>query len=592
MDAREAHRRAQEALQAGNSAAAQQAVWALLGRSHMSEDELRSALALAEDVYRRAGLKRAAASIRMYQGDLGGALALVRDVPLDRARIQVLSGAREPAAQSFEEAGLLGHAAIQMEEAGDFRKARVLWERLTQEPRLRENYYVLGLVRFNLSRACAQLGDEGAARRERVLSMQAIEAAADGFETIGQRERAFDCYQVLLTLGKEGAFENLAEGYLGCIRILQADHLKYYVLQYYEDFSALAIERGELHAAATLLREAAHFCRRNRLPYESHYQLRGATVQEQAATRLLADGGMPEMAENAFSAAIDGYNDLGLYSRVRGVYEQLALLPFSDKRRARYTRLAQRLASVPDENVPTQAFPDYLRMDTAYPEIWRLDVIEWEQGGDAAETMGQVLEDSKTPDYIRRQALLCRLRQLGEGDAWQTPQALINLADHLGRVGIYACLAPLEQMVENQDPQVRAAVLKATRQLYFKRSFILVMRGLRDDDASVRAEALAAVGTLHFGHAFDPLQRIYRDSRVAEVRAAALGAIGKIPNLEAAELLLEVLAHGSSDERKLASDLLRRADHADVDVLLRRAHDDESGDMKERVAAVITSRGR
>ena len=64
MDAREAHRRAQEALQAGNSAAAQQAVWALLGRSHMSEDELRSALALAEDIYRRAGLKRAANAFR------------------------------------------------------------------------------------------------------------------------------------------------------------------------------------------------------------------------------------------------------------------------------------------------------------------------------------------------------------------------------------------------------------------------------------------------------------------------------------------------------------------------------------------------
>lgn len=591
MDAREAQRRTSDALDAGNAEAALGPLWALLGRSHMSDDELRAALALADKTYTALGRRRAVATLRMFRGDLVGAQSLVRDVPLDRARLHVMSNEPALAARAFEEAGWLGHAAIQLENAGDMRTARLLWERLTQDPRLRSNLYILGLVRFNLSRACQQLDDHAAARRERVLSMQAIEAAADGFETIGQRERAFDCYQVLLTLGKEGAFENLAEGYLGCIRILQADHLKYYVLQYYEDFASMAIARGELHAAATLLREAAQFCRRNRLPYEAHYRQRSAATQEQAATRLIDDGGMPEMAENAFSAAIDGYNDLGLYSRVRGVYERLATLQLPEKRRARYTRLAQRLGQVPDEALNAVGFPDYLRMETAYPEIWRLDVIEWEQAGDAAETMGQVLEDPKTPDYIRRHALLCRLRQLGDANAAR-PEALVSLADHLGRVGIYACLAPLETMVEHEDASVRAAVLRAVRQLYFKRSFVLVMRGLADPDANVRREALAAVGTLHFGHAFDPLQRIYRDSQDSEVRAAALGAIGKIPNLEAAELLLEVLSHGTPAERQQAAGLLKRVDHPDVDGLLRRAHGDETGEMKARLGAVIQSRGR
>ena len=42
----------------------------------------------------------------------------------------------------------------------------------------------------------------------------------------------------------------------------------------------------------------------------------------------------------------------------------------------------------------TGTWSDYLRMETAYPEIWRLDVVEWEQAGDAAETMGEVLQDS------------------------------------------------------------------------------------------------------------------------------------------------------------------------------------------------------
>ena len=165
--------------------------------------------------------------------------------------------------------------------------------------------------------------------------------------------------------------------------------------------------------------------------------------------------------------------------------------------------MAHRLSEIGEEPLNAVGFPDYLSMDTAYPAIWRLDVIEWEQAGDAVEPMGQVLEDPKTPDYIRRHALLCRLRQLGEVNG-ATPAALIALAESLGRVGIYACLAPLETMVEHEDPTVRAAVLRAVRQLYFKRSFVLVMRGLADPDASVRQEALAAVGTLHFGHAFDP----------------------------------------------------------------------------------------
>ena len=63
------------------------------------------------------------------------------------------------------------------------------------------------------------------------------------------------------------------------------------------------------------------------------------------------------------------------------------------------------------------------------------------------------------------------------------------------------------------------------RQLFFKRSFVLVMKGLADADANVRREALEAVGTLHFGHAFDPLQRIFRASPDPNVRKRALQSI-------------------------------------------------------------------
>ena len=170
MDAREAHRRASEQLEHGNPQGALEPLWALLGRSHMSDEELRTGLALADRAYTALGRKRAVATLRLFKGDLAGAQSLVQDAPLDRARLHVMGKNPVGAARAFEEAGWLGHAAIQQENARDLRTARLLWERLTQDPRLRQNLYILGLVRFNLSRACQQLDDVAAARRERVLA--------------------------------------------------------------------------------------------------------------------------------------------------------------------------------------------------------------------------------------------------------------------------------------------------------------------------------------------------------------------------------------------------------------------------------------
>lgn len=427
--------------------------------------------------------------------------------------------------------------------------------------------------------------------------MHLLAAAADGYEQQGLRERAFDCYGVLLTIGREGSFENLAEGYLNCIRILREDGLKYYVLQYYEDFQQLALQRRELHAAATLYREAAEFARRQSMPYARFYRAKGGETHVMAAERALAEGGSAELAENSYAAAIDAYNELGLYSRVRAIYQKLSDLPLSDKRRARYARLAKRLAGMADDETPMPSFPDYLRMDTAYPEIWRLDVVEWEQAGDPAETMAEVVQDEKWPDFTRRRALLCRLAQLGSPDgaaipgAPLRPQTLAVLASHLGRVEIYAALAPLERMLGHEDGRVRAAVMRAVRQLFFKRSFVSIMRGLADDDASVRREALAAVQSLHFGHAFDPLSRIYRDAQDAETRRAALSSIGKIPSIEAAEMLIDVIRHGERSEKDIARDLLVRADHPDVGALLRKAHAAETGPARGDLERVLRARG-
>lgn len=590
LDRREAHRRATQALQAGRYQEAGAALWSLVDRAHVAAAELESYLEMMATAFAGLGRTRAAATIYLYLGRIPEAARLSTQSELDLARCAQATNDHAAAAQHFERAGWLAHAAIQLEDAGNDRAARVLWERLADDPRLMSEPYTLGLVRFNLGRACARLGDEAAARRHTIQAMHLLEAAADGFETQGLRERAFDCYQVLLTIGKDGSFENLAEGYLNCIRILREDSLKYYVLQYYEDFQEIALARGEFHAAATLFREAADYARRQGMPYARYYQRRAAETHVLAAERALADGRNAELAENAYTAAIDVFNELGLYSKVRELYSRLAELPLSEKRRMRYRRLERRVAAVPDDDAPVTGFPDYLRMDTAYPEIWRLDVIEWEQGGDPAETMAEVILDPKWPDFTRRRALLCRLAQLGRPEDGVEGQKM--LATYLGRVEIYAALAPLEAMYESESAAVRAAVMRAVRQLFFKRSFVLVIKGLADPDPAVRREAMAAVSALHFPHAFDPLSRIYREAADPEVRRAALSSIGKTPSVQAAELLIDVLRHGERTERDLARDLLSRADHPEVTPLLQRAVAAETGAARAELERVLTMRSK
>jgi hypothetical protein len=601
LDKREALRRATRSLEARRPAEALVPLWQLIDRSHVVEDELSGYLRMMMNAYVQLEQPRAAATIALFLNDVRGAAQLSQGSPLDLARCAQFAGDHKSAAQYFESAGWLGHAAIQLEDDKNFRAARVLWEQLADDTRLRDTPYTQGLVRFNLARACARLADKAAARRHTIQAMHLLEAAADGFETQGMRERAFDCYQVIMTIGKEGSFENLAEGYLNCVRILREDNLKYYVLQYYEDFQQMALERKELHAAATLFREAADYARRQGMPYARHYQKRGGETHLSAAERTIADGGTAELAENSYAAAIDAFNELGLYSYVRDIYGKLSALPLSDKRRQRYSRLKERLAQMEDDRTPMASFPDYLRMDTAYPEIWRLDVIEWEQDGDPAETMAEVILDGtrdergrhswKWPDFTRRRALLCRLAQLQSPSERLDEQTMQALATYLGRVEIYAALAPLEAMYEDESPVVRAAVMKAVRQLFFKRSFILVIAGLADPDKNVRREALLAVQALHFGHAFDPLSRIYREASDPEVRKAALTSIGKIPSVVAAELLIDVLRHGDRAERDIARDLLQRADHTEVTPLLMRAAAAETGAVRGEFEKVLRLRG-
>ena len=289
MDRPIALRDGRRALAHGKAEEAIRLFWWLAEQTHLPEHEYNEAMEGLADAYIALDRERAAAFVFQYLGNYERAVAAFDGQhPEDLARVEEGHKNFKTAGRHFLEAGRLASAAICLERAGTMDRARLLWEQLRSEPNLEA--YQGALVAFNHGRCCEAVGDSTAARRSMVEAVYLLEQAADEFESAGLRERAFDCYQVLLAMGarEKGAFENLAEGYLNSIRILKEDNLRYYVLQYYEDFQQQASEREEFHAAASLLREASDYCQRVGLPYDRHYQRRSSETWIVASDAVLA----------------------------------------------------------------------------------------------------------------------------------------------------------------------------------------------------------------------------------------------------------------------------------------------------------------
>ncbi|MBC7978442.1 MAG: HEAT repeat domain-containing protein, partial [Myxococcales bacterium] len=394
-----------------------------------------------------------------------------------------------------------------------------------------------------------------------------------------QLERAFDCFQILLKLGKESAqFENLAEGYVNCIRVLRDDNLKFYVLQYYEDFIKLALERGELHAAATLYQEAAAFAARAGLPYDRHYQHKSAMTWMRCAEKFLETGVPVQMIENALLAAASQHSAVGDYPAVRECFDKLAGLDLPERAKKRFSTIAQRYRGLAAPPVELPGLPDYLKQQHAYADIWFVDLLEWEMDGDPYSVAASIVGDLRYPNGIRRRALvvLLTLADAQTRKAAGEPDTLVHVAELLGELQSYAALSPLEKLFGNGDALIRRAAVRALRFLYFKRSFVIVRKALADGDVQVREAALVAIAGLHFPHAFNPLARIYRESNDPRVRAAALQSIGKIQTVEAGEFLVMVLRQESGNLRETAFTALGQMDNADVVPILRQHHEIET----------------
>ncbi|MBW2732738.1 MAG: HEAT repeat domain-containing protein [Deltaproteobacteria bacterium] len=536
----------------------------------------------------------------LYLQHYDEALALLEPrQAIHRARVLEQRGEQGQAAAIYGQEGKLVLAAVGFErEAEQLREtrpelalerygdARRAWMQLREDSRMQGRLYEQALVCFNLGACCLRLGDE-TGNGHLVSAQRLLEEAADSFETQGKRERAFDCYQILLELGRRsGAFENLAEGFINCIRILKEDNLKYYALQYYEDFLREAMQRGELHAAASLYREAADYCRRVGLIYHGYYLKSAADTWLLAARKTLERGGSAEMAENGFLAAVDCFNAVGDYQSVGGAYLALSELEIGERRQERYMRIAARYEGRTESwNAQVQAFPEYLRQPHAYPEIWYMDVVEWEHDGDPAAVCAAVIGETRYPQPVRRRALNVMLSLL-EGHGAEAA-GLAHIAEALGDMQIYPVLSPLERLFEHPDARVQRGVMRALRFLFFKRAFNVLGRGLVAEDYLVRQGAVEALGRLHFNHAFDPLVRIFRESTDIQVRTTALESLGRIPSLEAGDFLVEVIRQEGDPLRGTAKRLLTSFENRDFFPILRQQYELESEDVRADLAEVL-----
>jgi len=524
-------------------------------------------------------------SIAWYQGGSAVDLhAASKAPPVDVARTHRYLGDESMAARLFEEGGFLAHAAVARERATDYPGARALWSRLAHRlasgslgggaGAAAEQMYVLGLIRYNVARNSPATRADRARRDAIVSAVAALEEAAGRFESLGMRERAFDCYNALSSIGQTAAtFEHVLEGRVNSIRILREDHLQQYALQQFDESIGAAEASGEFAAAATFAHEALAYARSLGLDADAqNYARRSIDLHVGTARSLMRTSGPAELAENAILAAIALAADLGLLGRARELYAEAATISgLDDARRKRHVRAQERLQGQDDASSRFDAKP------TARPpgpplEVWIVDVLEWEQSGRAEEACAEILFDAMGAAKgrrdggslpLRRRALVARLwalhlAELAAGPPQGSASTAIELVRKLAEITDYRVLSSLENVFNHPAPEVRARTVEAAGQMPFKRSAQLLRRAAHDPDPTVVEAVARAVQRKQSPVFVDPLRRLARDAPALAVRAAALRALSAIDNAEAADAVLQALEAGSRDERQAVIDALRR----------------------------------
>ncbi len=587
------------------------ATWELIkGLHNVHSDESswqRGAHALYE-LFLEQRLPREALTVAWYLNDVDAMNALLDHVGFeDRARtwsgqanLGLILAADERkhhgrAAAAFESAGMLVHAAVSYESAQRMHEARALWSRLAHRLETEvDDAYAAGLCSFNLARTAQTQGEAEAAFDATVSAVHHLEEAADHFESIGQRERAFDCYHVLIAVGGlTRTFEHVLEGSVNAIRILREDNLKHHALRLYQQTLDQAEAAAEYAAAATLAREMTEYARAQGLTAVADHALsRQARAWAKLAAHHSEQRAPTELIHAALHASLLAHAELGQYASVAHQYARLAETSTNPRKQQIYRRAHERTAGAKD--VPAPPADPYLGQHHPPPEVWFDDLIEWEAAGSASARCASIILDPAGVDdrTTRRSAVLGRLAALAaETTPREATYALEVLANHLAPIGLYAVLPALEKLYEHAEPGVRVAAVRALGRHSYKRSFVTLERAVLDADGAVQQAAVEEIRRQRFEHAFDPLARIYRQSEHQPARLAALHALGQIDLREAHELLFGALEHGTLEESTAATQALAATRSRRFLETARGALKSASPELQEALRNVARQRG-
>jgi organic hydroperoxide reductase OsmC/OhrA len=146
-------------------------------------------------------------------------------------------------------------------------------------------------------------------------------------------------------------------------------------------------------------------------------------------------------------------------------------LALSESRKKHYSRASSRYQGATDLRIDAAPLPAHLRHEVGYPEVWHVDLVEWEQRGSASEACGDIILDLAWTEVTRRRAILGRLTALAleehlasssPPEATLTMNLAVALADQLSQVELYSILSPLEHLARRPEPTVRTAVDKGS----------------------------------------------------------------------------------------------------------------------------------
>lgn len=536
----------------------------LLAQTHVDEADYSDWCRELAGLYARQRRGLAAARIHEYLLAVDPALELYakKGTARDVGRVSRIGRRLAEASRAYREAGLFAHAAQATEESGAYQEALGLFEQLVRQREATNEPYLAGLAALNAARLSQKLDDAERTRGLLSLAMRLLEEEADRREQIGDRDGAFRCYLCLIQVGRlEKSYEPFAEGYLNCIRILKQKGDRFFTIQYYYDFIAASDELGELHSVAELFREAGEYARRVGFIYADYFLTEAAHAWRKVATKSTEANQAPELVENALLASVSCFNRVQDDASVADCYERLAALELGDKKKARYTALAEDMRKQPttDRRDKTPAFPEYFRRRLPVQDIWMKDLLEHECGSDIPDAIGRLVGDHKHVwEVQRRKALLISLLYDDHLTTGGHPEHIPpGLVERIGELQHAAAVRPLVAMYEQGDEDTKVLVIEKGALLKQREVFAIVDKALQSS-GRVRDAGVAALRRMTFQPALDSLVRIFNSYEVQDVRDACLKSIAAVGTDEACEFLLDVLRSNTGNFAAKAKGLLEQ----------------------------------